>query len=79
MLLLFGCEASHGLKLKVGNLSLEFYHPLHCVIPAFFERAGNQAITGVRLLITAFCQVSIVAGPLDPSVPLRRNRLVSRF
>src|SRR4029077_2999540 len=58
---------------------LEFDHPLHSVVPALFERAGNQAIAGVGLLIAAFCQVSIVAGPLDPSVPLRRNRGVARF
>jgi len=40
--------------------------------------AGNQAIV-VGLFITAFCQVSIVAGPLDPSAPLRSNRFVARL
>jgi flagellar biosynthesis GTPase FlhF len=79
LLLLFRCETAHCLTLKIGDLRLEFDYPLHCVVPALFERAGNQAIAGVGLLIAAFCQVGIVAGPLDPSAPLRKNRFVARF
>src|ERR1700692_1911419 len=52
---------------------------MHRIVPAFLERAGNQAVAGVSLFIAALCQVSIVAGPLDPSAPLRRNCLVAHF
>jgi hypothetical protein len=30
---------------EIGHLP----HQLHCVVPAFFERAGNQVIAGVGL------------------------------
>ena len=43
------------------------------------DRRSHQTIAGVGLFIAAFCQVSIVAGPLDPSAPLRSNRFVARF
>jgi hypothetical protein len=60
-------------------LGLELDHPLHCVVPALFERAGNQAIAGVGFFIAALCQLSIIAGPLDPSVPLRGDCFVACF
>ena len=71
LLFLFGCDTAHRLAFKMRQLGFQFKHPLHSVVPALLECTGNEPVAGVGLLITALCQISFVAGTLDPSVPLR--------
>jgi hypothetical protein len=67
------------LTLKVGELYLQFEHPLHSIVPALFECAGNEAVAGIGLLIAAFCQIGLITGTLDPVAPLRGNCFITFF
>jgi hypothetical protein len=78
-LLLFRREDAHFLTLKVGELYLQFEHPLHSIVPALFECASNEAVVGIGLLIAAFYQIGLITGTLDPAAPLRGNCFITFF
>jgi hypothetical protein len=48
MLLLFSCDAAHYLTLEADELRLQVEQPLHHIVPALLERAGNQAIAAIK-------------------------------
>ena len=76
---LFGRDGTQCLSLEVGQLGLQFEQPLHRIVPALLECAGDQAVGGVDRFIAPFRQVDVVAGPLDPPPPLCSDRLIALF
>ena len=76
---MFSRDGTQCLPLEIGQLGLQLEQALHRVVPALFERAGDQAVARVDRLGAPFRQVGVVARPLDPPSPLCSDCIIALF
>src|SRR5262249_38062785 len=77
--LLLGGDDAQLLALEAGELRLKLENTLCRVIPALLESAGDQPVMRVDRLVSAFCQIRIIASALDTPPPLCSNGMIALF
>ena len=77
--LLLGGDGLQLLVLEGRQFGLHGAQPLDRCLPALLKRGGDQAVGGVDGLIAPLGKVDLVAGSLDPPLPLGGDRLIARL